>query len=79
MSMEAQKFGHASVYNEIQALENMENCERRNGLEYKLNTDIHDDLNHSETYHDAEKQMKKNVIFKSIFEENFALSLTTLL
>ena len=26
MSMEAQKFAHASVYNEIQALENMEKC-----------------------------------------------------
>ena len=66
--MEAQKFAHASVYNEIQALENMENYEHRNGLEYKLNTDILDDLNHSETYHDAEKQNERNVVLIRIFD-----------
>ena len=75
MSMEAQKFGHASAYNEIQALENMENCERRNGLEYKLNTDIHDDLNHSETYHDAEKQIEKKCKYESMLRENFAFTI----
>ena len=53
--MEAQNFARVFAYNEILVVENVENYGRINEIASITYTDIHDDLNQNETFHDAEK------------------------